>query len=95
MGGPMLGAGTTISRRLLVYYKITITSKLQHYYSTIISSIKMTQMLVKKRKDDMYPQVYLLVKFALLLSVATAIVEMTFLAMNIVKNELRNQMRDE
>lgn len=88
----MLGAGTTISRRLLVYYSTTITSKnlrrLHHYDSTIISSTKRAQMLVEKRKNDMYPQVYLLVKLALLLSVDTATVEMTFSAMNVVNNEL-------
>ena len=44
------------------------------------------------RKHETYPLVYLLVKLALTLPVATATVKRSFLAMKYIKNELRNQM---
>ena len=46
------------------------------------------------RKHETYPLVYLLVKLALTLSVATATVERSFSAMKYIKNELCNRMRD-
>ncbi|XP_071926174.1 uncharacterized protein [Coffea arabica] len=45
--------------------------------------------LVKTKREIVYPLVYLLVKLALTLPVATTIVKRTFSAMNIVKNRLR------
>ena len=50
--------------------------------------------LVKTKKHIFYPLVYLLVKLALILPVSTASVERAFSAMKIVKNHLRNRMRD-
>lgn len=47
------------------------------------------------RKHETYPLVYLLVKLALTLAVATAIVERSFSAMKYIKNELRNRMGDQ
>ena len=47
------------------------------------------------RKHETYSLVYLLVKLALTLPVATAIVERIFSAMKYIKNELRNRMRDQ
>ena len=47
------------------------------------------------RKHETYPLVYLLVKLTLTLPVATTIVERSFPAMKYIKNELRNQMRDQ
>ena len=47
------------------------------------------------RKYEIYPLVYLLVKLALTLLVVTATVKRSFLAMKYIKNELRNQMRDQ
>ena len=47
------------------------------------------------RKHETYPLVYLLVKLALTLPVATATVERSFSAMKYIKNELRNQMKDQ
>ena len=47
------------------------------------------------RKHETYPLVYLLVKLALTLQVATAIVEISFLEMKYIKNELRNRMGDQ
>ncbi|XP_075649812.1 uncharacterized protein LOC142620306 [Castanea sativa] len=51
--------------------------------------------LVSTRKHETYPLVYLLVKLALTLSVATATVERSFSAMKYIKNELRNRMGDQ
>ena len=47
------------------------------------------------RKHETYPLVYLLVKLALTLLVATAIVERSFSTMKYIKNELRNRMEDQ
>ncbi|PKU62611.1 hypothetical protein MA16_Dca029164 [Dendrobium catenatum] len=50
--------------------------------------------MVETRKNDIYPLVFLLIKLAMILSIATATVERAFSAMNIIKNRLRNRMRD-
>ena len=47
------------------------------------------------RKYKTYPLVYLLVKLALTLPVATATVERSFSAMKYIKNELRNRIGDQ
>ncbi|CAK8532623.1 unnamed protein product [Lathyrus sativus] len=52
-------------------------------------------MMVQTKKHIAYPMVYLLLKLALLLHVATTTVERSFLAMNFVKNQLRNRMGNE
>ena len=46
------------------------------------------------RKHETYPLVYLLVKLALTLPVATATVKRSISAMKYIKNELRNRMED-
>ncbi|XP_060969769.1 uncharacterized protein LOC115703887 [Cannabis sativa] len=51
--------------------------------------------LVETRKHEVCPLVYLLIKSALTLPVATTSVERAFLAMNIVKNQMRNKMEDQ
>ncbi|XP_060203030.1 uncharacterized protein LOC132631472 [Lycium barbarum] len=51
--------------------------------------------LVKAKKHLNYPLVFRLVKFALLRPVATATVERVFLAMKLIKTELRNRMDDD
>ena len=56
---------------------------------------ELAEKLVSTRKHKTYPLVYLLVKLALTLPVATAIVERSFLAMKYIKNELRNRMGDQ
>ena len=48
-----------------------------------------------EKKNVSYPLVYSLVTLALILPVATAIIERDFSAMNIIKNRLHNQMRDQ
>ena len=51
--------------------------------------------MVETQRDKVFPLVYLLIRLVLTLPVATATVERTFSAMNIVKNRLRNRMGDQ
>ena len=55
---------------------------------------ELAKKLVSPRKHETYSLVYLLVKLALTLLVATVTVERSFLAIKYIKNELRNRMRD-
>ncbi|XP_049342683.1 uncharacterized protein LOC125806977 [Solanum verrucosum] len=55
----------------------------------------LSEMLVKVKKHLNYPLVFRLIKFALLLPVATAIVERAFSAMKLIKSELQNRMDDD
>ncbi|XP_016460538.1 uncharacterized protein LOC107784005 [Nicotiana tabacum] len=55
----------------------------------------LSKKLVETKKHGTYPRVFRLVKFALLLVVATATVERAFSAMKLIKTDLRNQMDDE
>ena len=56
---------------------------------------ELAEKLVNTRKHETYPLVYLLVKLALTLPVATAIVKRSFSAMKYIKNELRNRIEDQ
>ncbi|KAK4572314.1 hypothetical protein RGQ29_030664 [Quercus rubra] len=56
---------------------------------------ELAEKLVSTRKHETYPLVYLLVKLALTLPVATATIERNFSAMKYIKNELRNRMGDQ
>ncbi|KAK4259584.1 hypothetical protein QN277_005900 [Acacia crassicarpa] len=51
--------------------------------------------MVEKKKHIVYPLVYLLVKLALTLPVATASMERAFSAMKYIKTDLRNRIGDE
>ncbi|PKU82942.1 hypothetical protein MA16_Dca021826 [Dendrobium catenatum] len=55
---------------------------------------ELAQKMVETRKNDIFPLVFLLIKLALILPIATATVERAFSAMNIIKNRLRNRMGD-
>ncbi|CAJ2648789.1 unnamed protein product [Trifolium pratense] len=55
----------------------------------------LSQKLVETRRHVVYPLVYQLLKLAMILPVATAIVERSFSAMKIVKTRLRNRMGDK
>ncbi|XP_062075933.1 uncharacterized protein LOC133780069 [Humulus lupulus] len=55
----------------------------------------LTKKMVETRKNRVYFLVYRLLNLALVLPVATATVERSFSAMNIVKNKLRNRMGDQ
>ena len=43
----------------------------------------------------LYPLIYSLVTLSLILPIATTIIKRAFSAMNIIKNRLRNQMKDQ
>ena len=51
--------------------------------------------MVEMKKDGSYPLFYSLLTLALILPVAIAIIARTFSTMNIIKNRLRNRMRDQ
>ncbi|CAL8164776.1 unnamed protein product [Prunus armeniaca] len=64
-------------------------------FSELQGIAALAKKLVETKKDRAYPLVYLLIKLALTLPVATASVERAFSAMNIVNNRMRNQMGDQ
>uniref|UniRef100_A0A8I6Y9L6 HAT C-terminal dimerisation domain-containing protein n=1 Tax=Hordeum vulgare subsp. vulgare TaxID=112509 RepID=A0A8I6Y9L6_HORVV len=51
--------------------------------------------MVETGRHIVFPLVYRLIEFALILPVATASVERAFSAMSIIKTELRNRMGDD
>ena len=55
----------------------------------------LARLLVETGRQKVYPLVYLLLTLALILPVATAMVERAFSAMNIFRNRLQNRMGDE
>ncbi|PKU78254.1 hypothetical protein MA16_Dca025551 [Dendrobium catenatum] len=55
---------------------------------------ELAQKMLETRKNEIYPLVFLLIKLALTLPIATATVERAFSAMNIINNHLRNRMGD-
>ena len=50
---------------------------------------------MRTRKSEYYLLIYKVVKLVLTLPISTATTEQTFLAMNVIKTELRNKMKDE
>ena len=56
---------------------------------------QLAEKMVEMQKNVSYPLVYSLVTLTLILPVATAIVEIAFSAMNIIKNRLRNRIGDQ
>jgi hypothetical protein len=56
---------------------------------------QLAEKMVEMKKNIVYSLVYSLVTLSLILPIATATVERAFLAMNIVKNRLRNRMGDQ
>ncbi|XP_070044939.1 uncharacterized protein [Nicotiana tomentosiformis] len=79
---------------------ITLKNQLETYivdvrdvderFSNLRGLLDLSETLVKTKKHLNYPFVFRLVKFALLLPVATATVERTFSTMKLIKSELRN-----
>ncbi|XP_016447742.2 uncharacterized protein LOC107772782 [Nicotiana tabacum] len=84
---------------------ITLENKLATYIVDIrdvderFSNLKglsdLSEKLVKTKKHLNYPFVFRLVKYVLLLPVATATVERAFSAMKLINSELRNRLNDE
>ncbi|XP_071699598.1 uncharacterized protein [Rutidosis leptorrhynchoides] len=54
----------------------------------------LAKMMVETNKSIIYSKVYLLLKLALILPVATSTVERAFSAMKLIKNDLRNKLGD-
>ena len=82
---------------------LTLDSQLQNYIFDMHSNdfflelqrvSELAEKLVSTRKHETYPLVYLLMKLALTLPVATVTIERSFSAMKYIKNELRNRMGD-
>ena len=82
---------------------LTLDSQLQNYIFDMRSNdfflklqevSKLAEKLVSTRKHETYPLVYLPVKLALTLPVATATIERSFSTMKYIKNELCNQIGD-
>ncbi|KAK4559753.1 hypothetical protein RGQ29_008794 [Quercus rubra] len=82
---------------------LALDSQLQNYIFDMRSNdfflelqgvSELAEKLVSTRKHETYPLVYLLVKLALTLPVATTTVERSFSVMKYIKNELRNRMGD-
>ncbi|XP_057495651.1 uncharacterized protein LOC130780647 [Actinidia eriantha] len=74
-------------------YFLDVSSNDQFFDVKGISGL--AQKLVETKNDVIYPLIYLLIKLALILPVATASIERVFSAMNIIKTSLRNRMEDE
>ncbi|XP_071707423.1 uncharacterized protein [Rutidosis leptorrhynchoides] len=55
----------------------------------------LAKMMVETNKSIIYPKVYLLLKLALILPVATSTVERAFSTMKLIKNDLRNKSGDQ
>ncbi|KAL6546715.1 hypothetical protein OROMI_022436 [Orobanche minor] len=64
-------------------------------FSNLKGISELAQKMVETKRDKVFTLVYMLIKLAMILPVATATVERTFSAMNIVKNRLRNRMGDQ
>ncbi|XP_075086119.1 uncharacterized protein LOC142168851 [Nicotiana tabacum] len=64
-------------------------------FSNLNGLCDLSRKLVQTKKNLNFPLVFCLVKFALLLPVATASVERAFSAMKFIKNDMRNRMNDE
>ena len=78
---------------------ITLDNQLETYiivihfnekFATLKGIGQLAKKLIEMKNDIVYLLLYLLVTLSLILPVATATVERAFLAMNIVKNHLRN-----
>ncbi|XP_062086321.1 uncharacterized protein LOC133792430 [Humulus lupulus] len=88
---------STLNLKVLEYQLQTYIDNMRSHvkFSDLKGMVDLSMKLVETRKDEVYPLVYLLIKLALMLSVATASVERAFSAMNIVKYQMRKKMGDK
>ncbi|XP_062088660.1 uncharacterized protein LOC133795220 [Humulus lupulus] len=88
---------SAVDLRILEFQLQTYVDDLRSHteFSELKGIADLSKILVETNKHEVYPLVYLLIKLALTLPVATALVERAFSAMNIVKNQMRNKMGDE
>ncbi|XP_070010412.1 uncharacterized protein [Nicotiana sylvestris] len=74
---------------------ITDVRDIDERFSNLNGFCDLSRKLVETKKHLNFPLVFCLVKFALLLPVATASVERAFSAMKFIKNGMQNRMNDE
>ena len=83
---------------------LALDSQLQNYIFDMRSNdfflelqevSELAEKLVSTRKHETYPLIYLLMKLALTLPVATATIQRIFSVIKYIKNELRNRMEDQ
>lgn len=76
-----------------------LDNQLKNYYEDVRTNVNFTQVewiaslakkIVELKKDIAYNKFYFLIKLALVLSVAIATVEKVFVAINLIKTNLRN-----
>jgi hypothetical protein len=81
-----------------------LSSQLDHFIQNILDDSRFSDLkgisdlirkLVETKNHFVFPQVFLLLKLALILPVATATVERSFSAMKYIKSDLRNRMGSE
>ncbi|GJR03350.1 zinc finger MYM-type protein 1-like protein [Tanacetum coccineum] len=61
-------------------------------FATLKDIKDLCKKMVETKKNKIYPNVYLLIKLVLILSVATSTVERAFSAMKLIKSDLRNKL---
>ena len=61
-------------------------------FATLKDIKDLCKKMVETKKNEIYPNVYLLIKLVLILPVATSTVERAFSAMKLIKSDLRNKM---
>ncbi|XP_062100202.1 uncharacterized protein LOC133806083 [Humulus lupulus] len=88
---------STMDIKVLEYQLQTYVDDMHSHvkFSGLKGMVDLSKKLDETQKDKVYPLVYLLIKLALALPIATASVERAFSAMNIVKNQMRNKMGDQ
>jgi len=69
--------------------------KLDERFTHLKSIVDLAKKMVEVKKHIIYPKVYLLLKLALILPVATASAERAFSAMKLVKTDICNKMGDK
>jgi hypothetical protein len=80
-------------RQQLQTYILQVRRHATFYTCTDIASL--ASKMVETEKHKVFPLVYRLIELALILPVSTTSVERAFLAMKIIKTNLRNKMADE
>ncbi|GJY98091.1 zinc finger MYM-type protein 1-like protein, partial [Tanacetum coccineum] len=64
-------------------------------FATLKDIKDLCKKMVETKKNEIYPNVYLLIKLVLILPIATSIVERAFSEMKLIKSDLRNNLRDD
>ncbi|XP_050378223.1 uncharacterized protein LOC126795426 [Argentina anserina] len=75
------------------YYENDMRSDLK--FKKLESIAELSHALVQTRKSQFFPMIYRLICLVLTIHVSTATTEMTFSAMNTIKNRLKNKMEDD